>query len=30
LTRLPALLWVGVFLLVDVGALLLGGTWLLA
>jgi hypothetical protein len=30
LTRLPALLWVGVFLLVDVGALVLGGTWLLA
>jgi hypothetical protein len=29
LTRLPALLWVGVFLLVDVGALLLGGWWLL-
>ncbi|RBY78748.1 M50 family peptidase [Geodermatophilus sp. TF02-6] len=30
LTRVPALLWVGVFLLVDVGALLLGGWWLLA
>jgi len=29
LTPLPALFWVGVFLLVDVGALLLGGTWLL-
>ncbi len=29
LTRLPALLWVGIFLLVDVGALLLGGYWLL-
>src|SRR3954464_7759280 len=29
LTRLPALVWVGVFLLVDVGALLLGGSWLL-
>jgi hypothetical protein len=29
LTRVPALLWVGVFLLVDVGALLLGGSWLL-
>jgi hypothetical protein len=29
LTRLPALFWVGVFLLVDVGALLLGGSWLL-
>ena len=29
LTRLPALLWVGVFLLVDVAALLLGGSWLL-
>ncbi|NEK56667.1 M50 family metallopeptidase [Geodermatophilus sabuli] len=30
LTRLPALLWVGVFLLVDLGALLLGAWWLLA
>ncbi|TFV87886.1 M50 family peptidase [Blastococcus sp. CT_GayMR20] len=29
LTRVPALLWVGFFLLVDVGALLLGGYWLL-
>ena len=29
LTRLPAVLWVGLFLLVDVGALLLGGWWLL-
>ena len=29
LTRLPALLWVGVFLLVDLGALGLGGWWLL-
>ncbi|CCH88084.1 conserved membrane protein of unknown function [Modestobacter italicus] len=29
LTRLPGLLWVGVFLLVDVGALTLGTTWLL-
>jgi hypothetical protein len=29
LTRVPALIWVGVFLLVDVGALLLGGSWLL-
>ena len=29
LTRVPALVWVGVFLLVDVGALLLGGPWLL-
>jgi hypothetical protein len=29
LTRLPALVWVGVFLAVDVGALLLGGSWLL-
>jgi hypothetical protein len=29
LTRVPALLWVGVFLLVDVAALLLGGAWLL-
>jgi hypothetical protein len=30
LTRLPALLWVGIFLLVDLGALALGGYWLLA
>jgi hypothetical protein len=29
LTRVPALVWVGVFLVVDVGALLLGGAWLL-
>jgi hypothetical protein len=29
LTRVPAPVWVGVFLLVDVGALLLGGAWLL-
>jgi Peptidase M50B-like len=29
LTRVPALIWVGVFLIVDVGALLLGGAWLL-
>ena len=29
LTRLPGLLWVGVFLLVDVGALALGTLWLL-
>jgi hypothetical protein len=29
LTPLPALLWVGLFLLVDLGALLLGGYWLL-
>jgi hypothetical protein len=29
LTPFPALVWVGVFLLVDVGALLLGGYWLL-
>jgi peptidase M50B-like protein len=29
LTHLPAVLWVGVFLLADVGALLLGGWWLL-
>jgi hypothetical protein len=28
LTRVPALLWVGLFLLVDVGALALGGWWL--
>jgi len=30
LTRLPGLLWVGVFLLVDVGALALGTSWLLS
>jgi hypothetical protein len=29
LTRVPALVWVGVFLLVDVGALVLAGWWLL-
>jgi hypothetical protein len=29
LTRVPAVIWVGVFLLVDVGALVLGATWLL-
>ncbi|TQN43030.1 peptidase M50B-like protein [Blastococcus colisei] len=29
LTRFPALFWVGVFLLVDVGALVLGARWLL-
>jgi hypothetical protein len=29
LTRLPALVWVGVFFAVDIGALLLGGSWLL-
>ncbi len=29
LTGLPALIWVGFFLLVDVGALVLGGSWLL-
>jgi hypothetical protein len=29
LTPFPALFWVGVFLLVDLGALLLGGYWLL-
>ena len=28
LTRVPALVWVGVFLLVDLGALVLGGWWL--
>lgn len=28
LTHLPAVLWVGVFLLIDVGALALGGWWL--
>src|SRR3954465_8330845 len=30
LTRLPGLMWVGVFLLVDVGALALGTSWLLS
>jgi hypothetical protein len=30
LTRLPAVVWVGFFLVVDVGALVLGGRWLLA
>jgi hypothetical protein len=30
LTRLPGLVWVGVFLLVDVGALVLGTGWLLS
>ena len=30
LTRLPGLVWVGVFLLVDVGALALGTRWLLS
>jgi hypothetical protein len=30
LTRLPGLFWVGVFLIVDVGALALGTLWLLA
>jgi hypothetical protein len=30
LTPFPALFWVGVFLLIDVGALLLGGYWLLS
>jgi hypothetical protein len=29
LTGLPALVWVGIFLVVDVGALVLGGRWLL-
>ena len=29
LTRLPGLVWVAAFLVVDVGALLLGGSWLL-
>jgi hypothetical protein len=28
LTRVPAIVWVGVFLLVDLGALVLGGSWL--
>jgi hypothetical protein len=30
LTGLPALVWVGFFLVVDVGALVLGGRWLLS
>jgi hypothetical protein len=30
LTGLPALMWVGFFLVVDVGALVLGANWLLA
>ncbi len=30
LTGVPGLVWVGLFLVVDVGALLLGGSWLLA
>lgn len=30
LTRLPGLVWVGFFLLVDLGALVLGGRWILA
>jgi len=30
LTHLPGLVWVGVFLLIDVGALVLGTSWLLA
>jgi hypothetical protein len=30
LTRLPGIVWVGLFLLVDVAALLLGGRWILA
>ena len=29
LTRIPGVVWVGFFLAVDVGALLLGGSWLL-
>jgi hypothetical protein len=29
LTRVPAVVWVGLFLLVDLGALVLGGWWLL-
>jgi hypothetical protein len=29
LTRVPAVVWVGAFLLVDLGALVLGGWWLL-
>jgi hypothetical protein len=30
LTRLPGIVWVGFFLVVDVAALLLGGRWILA
>lgn len=30
LTRIPGVVWVGVFLAVDLGALLLGGSWLLS
>ena len=30
LTRLPGIVWVGFFLLVDLAALLLGGRWILA
>jgi Peptidase M50B-like len=30
LTRIPALVWVGLLLAVDVGALVLGGSWLLS
>ncbi|MEP6817722.1 MAG: M50 family metallopeptidase [Marmoricola sp.] len=30
LTRVPALVWVGLFLFVDVGALVLGGRWIIA
>jgi hypothetical protein len=29
LTRVPALAWVGIFLLATVGALVLGASWLL-
>jgi hypothetical protein len=29
LTRVPAVVWVGLFLLVDLGALVVGGSWLL-
>ncbi|MCW2758940.1 MAG: putative rane protein [Nocardioidaceae bacterium] len=30
LTKIPGIVWVGFFLLVDVGALVLGGRWILA
>jgi hypothetical protein len=30
LTRLPGIVWVGFFVLVDLAALLLGGRWILA
>jgi hypothetical protein len=30
LTRVPGLVWVGFFLLVDIAALVLGGRWIMA